>query len=118
MCNVTAHNLLVIGDAVMRLSVTKISITHLLLVIGNGVMRISKNVQCHLLAVCHRKRHDETIFHKNVQCCLLPIGHRKICDETAFHKMCNVTHTLLVMGEGVVRLPFPKCDVSLTPCWS
>ena len=46
------------------------------------------------------------------------VGHRKRCDETALHKMCNVTHLLLVMGKDVMRLPFTKCAMSLTCCWS
>jgi len=43
---------------------------------------------------------------------------RKKCDEAAFHKMWNVTHSLLVTGKDVMRLPFTKCAMSLTSCWS
>ena len=32
--------------------------------------------------------------------------------------MCNVTHFLLVKGKDVMRLPFTKCAISLTNCWS
>ena len=55
---------------------------------------------------------------KNVQCHPLPIGHRTTCNETSFHKICNITHFLLVIGKDVVRLPFTKCPMSLTCCWS
>ena len=64
------------------------NVTHLLLGIATGVMRscLSQNMQCHSLAV----------------------GHRKICDETACHKMFNVAHKLLVMGKDVMRLSSMK----------
>src|SRR6266550_1188814 len=44
------------------------------------------------------------------------VGHRKRCDETqAFHKMCNVTHSLLVIGTDVqMRLPLTKCALNVT----
>ena len=32
--------------------------------------------------------------------------------------MCNATHLLLVIGKEVTRMPFRKCGMSLTPCWS
>src|SRR6266550_933732 len=32
--------------------------------------------------------------------------------------MCNVTHSLLVVGKDVMRLPFTKCAMSLTTCLS
>ena len=28
--------------------------------------------------------------------------------QAAFHEMCNVTHSLLVIGKDVTRLPFTK----------
>src|SRR6266576_2495101 len=46
------------------------------------------------------------------------VGHRKRCDESAFHKICNITHSLLVRGKDMVRLPFTKCAMSLTTCLS
>ena len=54
----------------------------------------------------------------NVQCHSLAVGDRKRCDETDFHEMCNVTHFLLVIGIGVMRLAFTKCAMSLTCCLS
>src|SRR6266550_381291 len=75
------------------------NVTHFLLVIGKDLMRLPFTVQSHSLAV----------------------GHRKRCDETAFHTMCNLTHFLLVIGKDVMRvmrLPFTKCAISLTSCWS
>ena len=46
------------------------------------------------------------------------VGQRKRCCETAIHKVCNVTHFLLAIGKDVMRLPFIKCAMSLTSCWS
>ena len=37
-----------------------------------------------------------------MQCHSLAVGHRKRCDETAFHIMCCVTHLLLVLGKDVL----------------
>ena len=34
--------------------------------------------------------------------------------EAASHKMCNVTHSLLSIGQDAMRLPFAKCGMSLT----
>ena len=76
---------------------------------------LSQNVQCHSLAIGHRK--DMMLPFTNVQCHPQTVGHRKRCDETAFHKMHNVTHKLLVIGKDVMRLPFTKCVMSLTS-WS
>ena len=98
-------------------------------------------MQCCSQPVVHRKRCDETAFHKVVPCHSHAVGHRKRCDETALQKMCNVTHSLLVIGKEVMRrlpftkmcndthmllvigkdvmgLPFTKCAMSLTCCWS
>src|SRR6266576_2066690 len=111
--------LLVIGEDVMRLPFTKCA---LLLTSFWSLEKISQeclsqNVQCHSLAVGHRKRCDETAFHKrfNVTHLLLVIGLKR-CDETSFHKMCNITHLLLVIWKGVMRLPVTKCTMSLTRC--
>ena len=62
---------------------------------------LSQNVECHSLAVGHRKRCDQTAFHKmcNVTHLLLVIRKDVI---TAFHKMCNVTHLLLFIGKDVI----------------
>ena len=93
MCNVT-YFLLVIGKHVMRWSFKKMChVTHLLLVMKrcneiaafqkmcNVTHRLlikdimwwdcclSENVQCHLLAVCHRKRWGKTVFQK----CAMPL---------------------------------------------
>ena len=46
---------------------------------------------------------------QNMQCHSLAVGHRKRSDETAFHKMCNITHLLLVVGKDWMRLPSTKC---------
>ena len=51
-----------------------------------------------------------------MQCHSLAVGYRKRCDEIAFHKMCNVTHSLLVIGKDLMRLPFTKCVMSFTRC--
>ena len=53
----------------------------------------------------------------NVTHLLLVIG-KKRGDETSFHKMQNVTHSLFVIGNDMIRLPFTKCPMSLTSCWS
>ena len=72
------------------------NVTHWLLGIGKDVMKsLSQNVQHHTQAV----------------------GHGRRCDETAFHRICNVPHKLLVIGKDMMRLPFTKCAMSLTPCW-
>jgi len=112
----------VTGKDVMRLEFTKcaMSLTSCWSYIGKGVMRLSQKVQCHSLAIGHRKRCDETAFHKmwNVTHLLWVMG--KKCDETAFHKMCNVivTNNLLVIEKDVMRLLSTKCAMSLTTCWS
>ena len=54
---------------------------------------------------------------QNVQCHSQTVV-RKTADETAFHKMCNVTHCLLVMEKNGMRLPFTKCAMLPTSCWS
>ncbi len=41
----------------------------------------------------------------NMQYHSLAVGCRKRCDETNFHKMWNATHSLLVIGKDVMRLP-------------
>ena len=94
-------------------------------------------MECHSLAIGHRKKNDEIAFHKmwnvthtllvigkdvmrvpfeDVQCHSQTVGHRKRRDETALHKMCNATYRLLVIGKDVVRLPFTKCPMPLTDC--
>ena len=64
-------------------------VTHILLVIGKDV---TQKVQCHSLAV----------------------GHRKICDENAFLGVCNITHWLLVIGKDVMRLPSQNMICKIT----
>ena len=54
---------------------------------------------------------------QNVQCHSLSVSHRKWCAQSAFHKMCNITDSLLVIGNVVMRLSFTKCAMSLTSCW-
>ena len=97
------------------------NVTYCLLVIGKDIWDcLSQNVQCHSLPVGHRKRCDDCLS-QNVQHHSLAVGsHRKRCGETVivFHKTCNVTHLLLVIGKYVIRLPFTKCAMSLTSCWS
>ena len=96
---------------------------------------LSQKVQCYSLAVGHR-RCDEAAFSQNVYCHSLAVGHQKRSDKTDFCKMCSVTHFLLVMGKDVIRLswqnvqchsqpishmmrlPFTKCILLLTSCWS
>ena len=139
-CNVT-HLLLVIGKDVMRLPFTKCAML-LTCYWSSGMMwwdSLSQNVQYHSLAVGHRKDLMRLPFRRcamsltscwslekiwwdccsqNVQCHSLAVGHRKRSDETTFHKRCYVTHCLLVIGEDLMRLPFTKCAMSLTGCWS
>ena len=67
------------------------------------------------LTACSRPC-DDTAIHKNVQCHSLAVG-----DVITLHftKMCNVTHNLFkVIGKDVMRLPFTKCAMSPTLCWS
>ena len=124
--DVTHWQLLVIGQAVMRLPVRKMcNATHFLLVIhktrGDDIafwnnvhwsltscghrtrcsgtqISFQRNVQCHLLSVgrCH-----ELGFQKNVQCHLHSVGHRMRLPFTG-STMCNFTHHLL---EDVMRVP-------------
>ncbi len=95
MCNVThslGHRKRCDGTALHKLC----NVTHKLWVIGKDAMGLP--------------------FTKCVECHLQPVGHRKRCDETAFYQMCNDTHWLLVIGKlWLVRLPFIKCPMSLTP---
>ena len=46
-------------------------------------------------------------------CCQLVIVGKDVTHGTAFHKMCNVTHSLLVIGKDVIkkRLPFTSHNV-------
>ena len=57
---------------------------------------------CHSLPIGHRKRCDESLS-QNVPSHSLPVGHR---NKIGFPNMCNVTHSLLVIGKDVMRLPF------------
>ena len=90
--------------------------THLLLFIAKDMMRLTfTNVQCHSHTVNHKKRCDETAFHKMMS--LTPCWR---CDETGFYKMSNVTHSLLVIGKYVMRLPSTKifkCAHLLSVIW-
>jgi len=142
--NVT-HSLLVIWKDVMRLPFTKcaMSLTRCWSKEEIWWDYLWQNVQCHSLAFGHRKRCDEAAFHKmcnvthsllvigtdgmklftNVHCHSQAMGHRKICDETSFQQICNVTHFLSWWYVGkyvmsLLRLPFTKCVMSLTSCWS
>src|SRR6266576_2249447 len=78
----------------------------MLLVIGEDVMRLPFT-KCALLLTSFwsLEKISQDCLSQNVQCHSLAVGHRKRCDETAFHKMCNVTHKLLVIGKDVMRLP-------------
>ena len=138
MCNVT-HKLLVIGQNVMRGLFTKwaMSLTCCCWCDEKIFHKFAMSLTpCWWKEIC-----DERACHKmfnvtdkllvigkylmrtlliNVQswCCSLAVGHRKRCDEIAFHKSCNIkAHNLLVRGK-VMRLPFTKCAMSLTSCWS
>ena len=73
------------------------SATHILPVVGEDLRRLSFT--------------NEYITHL-----LLVIG--KKSEDAAIHKMCNVTHPLLVVGKGVMILPFTKCAMLHTSCWS
>ena len=76
------------------------NVTHILLVIEKEVMRLPfTNVQHHLLPIGDEKDH----LSQNVQCRSHPVDYRKMCDVTVFHEMCNVTHSLLVIGKDVMR---------------
>ena len=57
-------------------------------------------------------------FSQHVQSHSHSVGHRNRCHNTAFHNMCNLTHILFVIENDVIRLPFTKCAISLTSCWS
>ena len=81
------------------------NVTYKLLVIGKDLMPFTI-VQCHSQAIGHRKRF---MPFTNVQCHSQTVGNMKRCDGIAFHKMCNVTHSLLVIGRDVMKLPFMKC---------
>ncbi len=99
MCNVT-HNLLVIRKDDIRLPLTTcaISLTACLSYANMWWDSLSQNVQCH---------HSLAVV----------IG-KDVISLTGFHQICNVTHNLLVIGKDVIRLPFTKCAMSLTFCWS
>ena len=112
MCNLT-HSLLAIGKDVMRLPFTKCSITHPL------VIRCDETA-CH--KICN-VTHQLLVEGKDMvrlpfkKCTILLTGwSQERDDETAFHKICNITHKLLVID--VMTLPFTKCAMSLTDCWS
>ena len=79
----------------------------------------SQNVQWHSLPVSHRKRCGwDWLSENHVQWHLQAVNDRKRCEGTAFHKMCNVTHILLVIWRDGTRLPFTKCAMSPTSCYS
>ena len=59
---------------------------------------------------------DGTVFHKLMQCHSLAVGHRKKCDiRLPFTKLCNVTHLLLVIGKDVMRVPYLSQNVQCHP---
>ena len=94
------------------------NVTHSLLVMKiMGWDCLPHNVQCHWLPVDQRKS-CEIAFHRacNGTNFLLVIG---LMWWDCFQKMCNATCLLLVIWiEGVMKLPFWRCTMSLTPCWS
>ena len=71
-------------------------------------------MQCHSLAVGHRKKMWRDCLSQIVQCNSLA-GKRMWWDH--LHKIYNVTHILLVIGKDVMRLIFMRCAMSLTTCW-
>ncbi len=94
MCNVT-HRLLVRGKHVMRLPFTKYAMSLTRCWSWKDVMDcLSQNVQCHSLAV----------------------GHRKRCYETGFHKMCTVL-TFCFIGKDVMSSFSEIFAMLLTYCW-
>ena len=97
MCNVT-HLLLVIGKDVMRLPLPKFSMSLTCCWAWERMWWdcLSHNVQCHSLPVGHGKQMWWDCLSQCVQCHSLAVGHRK----------------------DVMRLPFTKCTISLTFCWS
>ena len=93
-------------------------VTHSLLVIAKDAMRPwlpFKKCAMSLTTCWSWEKMWWDCLLQNVQCHPPPVDHEKRCDETAFHKMYNVTHILLVI---VTWLPFTKCAMSLTDCWS
>ena len=114
MCNVT-HHLLVKGKDVLRL-LKMCNATHILFARGKDVMRMPFTKCAMSLTSCWSV---------------------KRCDETSVHMMCNVTHLLFVKGKDVMSpkmwnatykllvirkkmwwMPFTKCAISHTHCWS
>src|SRR6266576_3407727 len=89
------------------------NVTHLLLVIGHDVLRLAFTKCPMSLTICwsQETQHFNKYAMSRTSCRC-----RKGCEETAFHKMCDVTHFLLIIGKGVMRLPFTKCAMSLTFC--
>ena len=79
-------------------------------------------IECHSQTGGHRTTYHEAIFHKKEQCYSLSIEHihSDRCEEAAFKQMyTSVTHSLLVIGQAIMRLPFRKHFVmSLTIYWS
>ena len=83
---------------------------------------LSHNVQleCCSQTVGHKENMWWESLLQNIQCHSLAVGHRKRCDETTFQRMCNVifTHKLLaITGRYVMRLPYIECAMPLTSCW-
>ena len=62
-------------------------------------------MQCHSLAVGHRKPCDENALQKKCAMYSQSVGHMKRCDETI---KCHITHNLFVIGKDTMRLPFTK----------
>jgi hypothetical protein len=131
-CNVT-HKLLVIGKNVMRLPHKMCAVTHRLLVIGKDVMRLPFTKPVMSLTSCWSSEkmwwdcfspnvqyysHKLLVIGKdgvsqNLYCHSLPVGQRKKnMMKLPFDKICNVTHTLLVIGKVVMRLPSIKIPIT------
>ena len=106
----------VIGNGVMRLHLTKCTITHRLLVIGKDEMRMPfTKVHNHSQTVGHKKM-DETAF-TNVQS-LTSCWSLERCEETAFHNVQCHSQAVEHSKRCDEVITFTKCTMSLTDCWS
>ena len=116
-----------IGHGVTRVwwdFLSEICATHILLVIGQHVMncltfqKYVLNVTHLLLFIVQDSTWGDCLSAKcpmSLTSCWSYIGQDVM--RLLFRNMCNVTHKLLVIGQGVMGLPCTKCAMSLTFCW-
>ena len=94
----------------MRMPFRKIcNVTHILLVMATeNAMRLLFKIMCNVTYILLvRTRCDETAFQTHLHSNSHTIGHRTWrCNDTGFGIVCNVTHILLVIGQGMKR---PTC---------